>query len=477
MNGKTNSTKAGDTIINGVLLPLEPPASLTTLGENQSILIQWTDPADKYTNPGEELVVEWDHSTIVRKETGAPNTPDDGVLVATENTRDQYSQTAYRDEGLENGKAYYYSVFSHSTNGMYSLSQSEAIAAKSDIYNMGIASEALSHSMNFPPAPVGNYVLFGGGESSGGISSPNTWYYDVDAYDISFTKNTNISDLSRVSGKAPTRIGNYLKNDYALFYSSDDSAVIDVYNSSLTKTTPGTTIATYQYGYRGQLGNDYAIFSNVTWQDSATVWMVNRSFTGQNITPDLELFSSTSIDAIAYNGDYVAFMMYQSSSPYPIIAMNTSLTTTRLEDPTNITSQMMVRASGGAVSTYMMFPSNSNRIDAYNENLTHTVISTTVTPDANNGEAQWGECVTVQGWGIFFGNKYASSSYKTVTYIFDPLLTCTKKESDFISPRDYEIGRFHEAVPLLNDRAVCFAQETFAGTTTLNGYPVMYQIR
>lgn len=127
MNGRTNSSREGDTIVNGVLIPLEPATNFTIASGSNRSYFNWTDPVDKYTTPGDELVSEWAKTVVTRKENSAPTSPDDGTIVLTELVRNQYSTETYSDENLENDKLYYYSIFPITTHDVYSTPVSQSI--------------------------------------------------------------------------------------------------------------------------------------------------------------------------------------------------------------------------------------------------------------------------------------------------------------------------------------------------------------
>lgn len=117
MNGRTNTTK---TQLSGSPIPLEPISDLTLAGRDQSVLITWTDPVDKMTNPGNELAVEWTRTVIIRKQGSEPLSYTDGIVVLESTVRDQYKYTAYTDNDLINDIEYYYAIYSVTTSGTYS---------------------------------------------------------------------------------------------------------------------------------------------------------------------------------------------------------------------------------------------------------------------------------------------------------------------------------------------------------------------
>ena len=117
MNGRTNS---GATVLNGSAIALEPISEFSLSGRDSSVLINWADPVDKYTDPGDELVIEWDHTVIIRKQGSAPTSPKDGTVVIKSYTRNQYRYDAFTDTGLTNDVEYYYAAYSVTTVGAYS---------------------------------------------------------------------------------------------------------------------------------------------------------------------------------------------------------------------------------------------------------------------------------------------------------------------------------------------------------------------
>lgn len=123
MNGRTNSS---DITINevvvqeGVSIPLEAPTSFSGTSGDGTATITWTDPVNKYANPGGELVSDWSHDIVVRKQGSAPSSPSDGVQVLQTTSRDQVVTEPYVDTGLTNDQEYYYSVYAYNQFGLES---------------------------------------------------------------------------------------------------------------------------------------------------------------------------------------------------------------------------------------------------------------------------------------------------------------------------------------------------------------------
>ena len=111
MNGKTNA--AGTSGSAGVSIPLEAPTNLMLSAADSKISLTWTDPVDKYADPGGELVSQWTYDSVVRKQGSAPVNPGDGEMVVKVTNRNQYQNIPYVDTGMENDIRWYYSVFAH----------------------------------------------------------------------------------------------------------------------------------------------------------------------------------------------------------------------------------------------------------------------------------------------------------------------------------------------------------------------------
>ena len=102
---------------------------------------------------------------------------------------------------------------------------------------------------------VGNYALFGGGQTDSTTSSAT-----VDAYDTSLTRSTPTSLFNARYGLTATSVG-----DYAIFFGgvsggSLAAATIDYYDKSLTRTTPTPLLYIDTLGGAATTLGDYAMF-------------------------------------------------------------------------------------------------------------------------------------------------------------------------------------------------------------------------
>ena len=117
-----------------------------------SVQLTWTDP-ENYTTT-DNYLVEWANTRIVRKTGSYPVDENDGTVVVTNSTRNQYKSNAYTDSGLTNYTTYYYRAFTCSTDGVYNHEQVQA-TAKPFPYKIMTVKINLSNSN---PATCGSYA-------------------------------------------------------------------------------------------------------------------------------------------------------------------------------------------------------------------------------------------------------------------------------------------------------------------------------
>lgn len=126
MNGKTNVTTGpgSDELLQ---VPLEAPTALTADAGNSQVTLKWTDPIDKYAvvlgdtaETSDQLVSEFDHTIVVRKEGSNPTDLSDGTLVTTSSSRNQYQTSGYIDTGLTNDIEYHYGIYTANKANIFS---------------------------------------------------------------------------------------------------------------------------------------------------------------------------------------------------------------------------------------------------------------------------------------------------------------------------------------------------------------------
>ena len=100
----------------GIRLLLEPSqVSVKYVKElgNHHVELKWKDPNDITTY--RPVPCEWAGTIVVRSESRVPVHPwDDCEILVNSTTRDEYSETAFVDDTIENNKKYYYGIFPYS---------------------------------------------------------------------------------------------------------------------------------------------------------------------------------------------------------------------------------------------------------------------------------------------------------------------------------------------------------------------------
>lgn len=247
----------------------------------------------------------------------------------------------------------------------------------------GSANVLSANSFQNAGASVGNYALIAGGRTSS-----STYFNTINVYDDSLTRTTPITLSVAKCGLSGASVGNY-----ALFagglsgagnVTSSYQSGVDAYDDALSKTTP-TSLSVARYGMASASIENYAIFaggdsyeSSTTTKES-TVDAYNDSLTRTNpssLSTPTEYFAGTSIEGYALFGGGRGGTTLNS-----VIVYNNSLTKTTGD------SLSVARYSLGAASNnnYALFAggldSNAavyygyNIVDAYDSTLTHTVPS------------------------------------------------------------------------------------------------------
>lgn len=95
--------------------------NLTAKPTSGAVRLKWEDPEDYTTT--DNYLVEWAYTRIVRKTGSYPVDENDGTVVVTSSTKNQYKNIAYTDSGLTNYTKYYYRAFSCSTDDVFNHEQ------------------------------------------------------------------------------------------------------------------------------------------------------------------------------------------------------------------------------------------------------------------------------------------------------------------------------------------------------------------
>lgn len=128
MNGRTNvTTQENQDGLIGAGIPLNSPINLVADAGNAQVSLTWSDPLDKYAAPEgdvaqspNQLVSQWDHTVLIRKEGSQPQGPEDGSVVISSTMRNQYQSSPYVDVGLTNDVTYHYGAFAYNTANVHS---------------------------------------------------------------------------------------------------------------------------------------------------------------------------------------------------------------------------------------------------------------------------------------------------------------------------------------------------------------------
>ena len=129
----------------------KPCANLTAKPSSGAVLLKWEDPEDYTTT--DNYPVEWAYTRIVRKTGSYPVDENDGTVVVTNSTRNQYKSNAYTDSGLTNYTKYYYRAFSCSTDGVYNHEQVQVEVTPIPYKVMTV----ILNLANSSPANIGTY--------------------------------------------------------------------------------------------------------------------------------------------------------------------------------------------------------------------------------------------------------------------------------------------------------------------------------
>ena len=107
-------------------IPPDPCTNLKAITKGNNVELTWSDP-NKITESEDGTVAVWSYSVLIRKDTGYPSTPEDGVEVCRSSILNQYQIDPYLDPITVRNKTYYYSVFAVSSAGKSSSAISVSI--------------------------------------------------------------------------------------------------------------------------------------------------------------------------------------------------------------------------------------------------------------------------------------------------------------------------------------------------------------
>lgn len=139
----------------------KPCKNLTAKASDRSIILKWEDPENYTTTDGKDVI--WKYTRIVRKTGSYPVDENDGTVVVTSSTKNQYKSNGYTDSGLTNYTIYHYRAFSCSTDGVYNHEQVQAMAQPIPYKIMTVK----INLANSNPATCGSYADNASSMSSG----------------------------------------------------------------------------------------------------------------------------------------------------------------------------------------------------------------------------------------------------------------------------------------------------------------------
>ena len=439
MNGRTNSTKDGDTIINGTLIPLEPPTNLEFVPRNQAVRITWEDPLDKYTTPGDDLVTAWDHTLLIRKEGSAPSSPTDGVEILKETTRNQYIENYYTDENLTNGITYHYALYAYGTNNTVSDPTISSVEARTGVpvYYKQLVGLSANLSETATATVADKYIFAGGhinvatvGESIVNIFDGNLTRSTSNLTDVTFDESGVCNQLHSFEGPYGSGTTGVSIGSHGFFEGSDDdrgtaisndlviTAIDGIYSTHDNISEPaGSSIGGYAI-FAGGYNREYG--SELAWPKHAIAY--DNSLTKRSIT---QLTYNMVYPVGAQNANYALISgrkfgasekcteAYDSN----LTKISASTISTPPYPTENLLGQTLV---GSTLGTYGVFVTSELPWDSdivttdvfmYDEDLTY-VFKESLIP---NGEYTMDYAVAKDPYGLYLGSAYNGQELHVLT--------------------------------------------------------------
>ena len=261
-------------------------------------------------------------------------------------------------------------------------------------------------------ATIGNYAVFAGG-STASITSVTT----VDVYDASLTRTTPVT-LSH--SRSETQCNSAVVGNYLVYGSTDGNynGYAEYFTTSLSRGV--ITASVYAQRGAGSVGN-YALFAGGSTKSGGITSIVN------SCNASLTWGSTNGLGTIARSmsqgvsiGDYVIFAggyAKNSGAVASVDAFNSSLTR---KTPTELTSASYT-LSGTAVGNYALF-ANDSTVCVYDTSLTKR-------PDLTIYSALYrGGATTIGDYAIFAGG-YANSAGVSTVYTINNSLTVEQTTS------------------------------------------------
>lgn len=249
-------------------------------------------------------------------------------------------------------------------------------------------------------ATAGERIFFAGGEGGGGGGATGDTAY-IDTYNISLTKTMapNLSDEAQF-------IHSGAIGDYALF--GTNATVADAYNESLTKTTT-TGLSNYRdTGASAVAGNGaFLVFAGGTTDKDSTSKVTNMvdaydasltRFVPEPLSLARSRHGGASVGGKAlFGGGYDPNS--SNSSTASVEAYDGSLTRTTLASPLSVARRGLRGCSAPGFAMFAMGYDGSdlNTVDVYDESLTRTTAQGTATAGDDPATASFGNYAIVTG--------------------------------------------------------------------------------
>lgn len=259
---------------------------------------------------------------------------------------------------------------------------------------------------NLAAAAIGNYALFAGGYAK-------SYSLAVDVYNSSLTRTTTTSLSQGRYSLSATIVGNY-----ALFaggYAASYSAIVDAYNSSLTRST-ANPLTKARSSLSGAHIGDYALFAGgYAGSYSLVVDAYNNSLTRTTAT---SLSQARGNPSAANVGDYALFgggVLGANTGSSVVDVYNASLT--RIDGaPLSSTRNLGAAAS---VGDYALFGGGrfTNTVDSYNTSLIMSIATPLSQARGDLGAA------SIENYALFAGGSVANSTYSDVVDTYNNSLT------------------------------------------------------
>lgn len=101
---------------------------LTMQRGSGSLTLCWKDPDDMVFNG--QKIAEWAGTKVVKKEGGAPQSIEDGALIADSIVKNQYETEGLQDSDVVDGMVYNYALFPYTSENVYTLSDINRISGE-----------------------------------------------------------------------------------------------------------------------------------------------------------------------------------------------------------------------------------------------------------------------------------------------------------------------------------------------------------